>query len=106
MEVNNIRQVERTHKISAKHRWYLIKRHGIIHNLLVPDFMVYEIVSIIGLLAFTTLVQTLMVNSKQYELSLVVLSGVWGINIVLEHITTTNGWKVLNKNGAITKRLI
>ena len=56
VEVNKIRQAERTHKTSAKHKWYLTEQHGMMYNLLVPYFMTYEILPIIGLLAFNALV--------------------------------------------------
>ena len=67
MEVNTIRHAERNRKTSAKHKWYLTEKHGMIRNLFVPDFIIYELLSIIGLLAFITLVHNLLVNSKQYE---------------------------------------
>ena len=54
-EMKNIKQSEQTRLVLAKHKWYLKERHGMIRILLVPDFQINEIISVVGMLAITTL---------------------------------------------------
>ena len=38
VEVNKIKTSKRTRATAAKHKWYLKDRHGMIRNLLIPDY--------------------------------------------------------------------
>ena len=55
IELKKISTLERTRNTAAKHKWYLKERHGMIRNLLIPDYCIHDILAIIGVLAFTLL---------------------------------------------------
>ena len=67
IEVKKISTSERTRSAAAKHKWYLKERHGMIRNLLIPDYCIHEILSIIGILAFTLFIQQLMAPTGKYS---------------------------------------
>ena len=106
IEVKKISTSERTRSTAAKHKWYLKERHGMIRNLLIPDYCIHEILSIIGILAFTLFIQQLMAPTGKYSQSMVVATGAWGIFTVWEQISAHEGWKVLSDETMITSRLL
>jgi len=67
IEVKKISTSERTRRRAAKHTWYLKERHGMIRNLLIPDYRIHEILSIIGTLAFTLLIKHLLAPPGKYS---------------------------------------
>ena len=59
IETKKIIISERTRNTTSKHKLYLKERHGMICNLLIPDYRVHNLLAIIGALAFTLLIQQL-----------------------------------------------
>ena len=57
IELNKLTTYERTHNTAAKHKCYLKDRHGMIRNLLIPDYKIHNILAIIGVISFTLLIQ-------------------------------------------------
>ena len=55
IEVNKIKKYEEIRTALAKRKWYLKERTGMIRNLLVPDYLLHQILAIIGKLAWTGL---------------------------------------------------
>ena len=106
IEVKKIKTSERTRATAAKHKWYLKDRHGMIRNLLIPDYRLHEIISIIGVLAFTLLIFQLLTHKETHSPSLIILSGAWGLFTVWESIVAHEGWKVITDEKQITKRLM
>ena len=45
-EVKKIKHTEAIQRVSAKHTYYLKERHGMIRTLMVPDFKVYQLLSV------------------------------------------------------------
>ena len=56
IELKKITTSERTRTTAAKHKWYLKERHGMIRNLLIPDYKIHNILAIISVIAFTLLI--------------------------------------------------
>ena len=82
IEVKKIHTSERTRRTAAKHKWYLKERHGMIRNLLVPDYRLQYILSIMGVIAFTIMVHQLMAEEGRYCQPILIASGAWGISTV------------------------
>ena len=106
IEVKKSKSSERTCTTAAKYKWYLKERHGMIHNLLIPNYCVHDILAIIGTLSFTLLIIHLLLEEAQYTPSIVIATGTWGIFTVWEQIIVHDGWKVINEKQAIKKRLL
>ena len=106
VEVKKIRTSERTRATAAKHKWYLKDRHGMIRNLLIPDYRLQDILSIIGALAFTLMIFQLLSAEEDYNQTLIIATGAWGTFTVWEQLTTHDGWKVVSDEKIITKRLL
>ena len=79
IEVKNIKYSERTCTTAAKHKLYLKERHGMIHNLLIPDYYVHDILVIISTLTFTLLIFHLLLEEAQYTPAIVIATGAWGV---------------------------
>jgi len=106
IELKKIKTSERTRATAAKHKWYLKDRHGMIRNLLIPDYRLHEIISIIGVLAFILLIYQLLSPTEVHTTSVIILSGAWGLSTVWESIVEHEGWKVITDEKQITKRLM
>ena len=91
---------------AAKHKWYLKDRHGMIRNLLIPDYRLHDILSIIGALAFILLILQLLSPEEEYKPSSIITSGVWVIFTVWEQLTSHDGWKVISDEKVTTPRLL
>ena len=50
IEINKIKQSEKIRTTAAKHKWYLKERHGMIRTLLVQEYRLHQIISILGVL--------------------------------------------------------
>lgn len=46
VEVKN-RQTEKARNTAVKYKWYLSERHGMILNLLVPDYELHHILAVV-----------------------------------------------------------
>ena len=55
MDVKKIKQTETIQKLSAKHKFYLKERHGMIRTLMVSDYKVHQMFSVFGMLAWIAL---------------------------------------------------
>ena len=77
-----------------------------IRNLLIPDYKIHNILAIIGVIAFTLLIQQLLMDEDTYSPEIVVVTGAWGIFTVSEQITAHEGWKVISDATLITKRFL
>lgn len=106
IEVIKIKTSERTRATAAKHKWYLKERHGMIQNLIIPDYRVHNILAIIGAMAFTLLILQLLTGDGIYTPELVIATGFWGIFTVWEQVMVHDGWKCINNERVITKRLL
>ena len=51
IEIKKMKQYEDVRRTSAKHKWYLKERNGMTRTLLVPDYSLHQILTIIGTLA-------------------------------------------------------
>ena len=76
-----------------------------IRNLLLPDYRIHEILSIIGALAFPLLILQLLTTEEKNVPSLIILTGAWGIFKMWESIIEHDEWKVITDEKIITKRL-
>ena len=84
IEVKKIKSSESICTTTAKHKWYLKERHGMIRNLLIPDYRLHNILAIIGTLSFTLLILRLLLEEVQYTPAIVIATGAWGIFTVWE----------------------
>ena len=105
-EIKKITQSERTWKASAKHKWYLRERHGMIRSLLVPDYIMNETLSVLGMLALTTLKCAACYDIIKLTDELLVASIVWGVATSWRSLIKFDGWKVLTNPEVITHCLI
>lgn len=64
--------------MAVKHKWYLKEKHRMIRNLFILDYRVHDTLVIIGILAFTLLIQKLTAAKEVYTPSLVVMIETWG----------------------------
>ena len=48
-EVKRMLQSENTRNTAARHKWYLVERHGMINNLLVPDHRLNKFLPVLSL---------------------------------------------------------
>ena len=55
-EVKKIKHTEAIQWVSAKHKYYLKERHGMIRTLMVPDSKVHQLLSVFGVLAWTAII--------------------------------------------------
>ena len=78
IEIQTITNSEKDRDTSAKHKWYLKHRHGMIRSLLVQDYQVHQIMVMFSMLTWTTLVGEQYITSYQYTLDLIILAVVWG----------------------------
>ena len=76
---------------SIKDKYFEKKRYGMIRNLLVPDYRIQDILSIIRVIAFTIMIQLLLADEGNYCQPILIASGACGIFTVWEQITTHNG---------------
>ena len=67
IEVKKINTSELTRVTAAKLKWYLKDRNGMIRNLLIPDYMIHNVLSIIGALAFTLLIMNLTTEEEKHS---------------------------------------
>ena len=56
IKVKKIHISELTHRTAVRHTFYLKERHGMIRNLLVPDYRIQDILAIIKVLVFTIMI--------------------------------------------------
>ena len=117
IEIAKIRQSESIRKVSAKHKWYLKDRYGMIKSLLVPDYYSTNISSVIGMLAITTLMCRSAIgtnnnrfNHKDISTSipfyLIIIIILWRASTHWVDLIDHDGWKVLTDHERITQRLI
>ena len=65
IEIEKITKYEAIRRTAAKHKWYLKERNGMIRTLPVPDYKIYQILAIIGILAWTALMGSLCDNKDK-----------------------------------------
>ena len=107
IEINKIIKYEAIRKTAAKHKWYLKERNGMIRTLLVPDYKIYQILAIIGILAWTALMGSLCSQPDKILLDAhFILMIVWGAFTVWSQLVQYDGWKVLTDKNKITQRLL
>lgn len=106
IEINKINTSETIRQTAAKHKWCLKERHAMIRNLLIPNFRVYDVLAIIGVVAFILLIQELIREASTYFPAIVVVIGSWGIFTLWEQLPAHDGWKVISDERLITKRLL
>ena len=106
IEVKKIKSSERILATATKHKWYLKDRHGMIRNILIPNYGLYDILAIMGALSFTLLILHLLLEEVQYTPAIVIEMGAWEIFTVWDQITVHDGWKLINDKQVITKRLL
>ena len=108
-ELKKIIPAETNRRVSAKHKWYLTSRHGMIRNLLVPEFIVHNMIPVVDMLALTALLSIYakggMENPNKYT-AIISLLVVWSMGIQLYHLITHEGWKMLTDEKEITNNLI
>lgn len=97
---------ELTCSTAAKHKWCLKERHGMIRTLLVSGNCSQDILVVIGALAFTIMIQQLIVVKDKCNPSLLMAAGAWRGFTECEQITVHEGWKVLSDEDMITTRLV
>ena len=54
-EMTKLKHSEQIRSSSTKHKWYLREWHGTIRSILVPDYRIQKISSVVGMIAMTTL---------------------------------------------------
>jgi len=106
IEVKEIKIFERTRAIAVKHKWYLKGRYGMIRNLLITNYRIHNVLSIIGALAFTLLIIQLTTEEEKHWPAMIIATKVWVIFTVWERLLEHDGWKVITDKQAITKRLL
>ena len=94
--------------MSAKHKWFLTNRHGMLRNLLVQDYKPGVIKPVIGVI---TLVFFLSCFTSMYERAVKtqaqqLLFFLWAFSTDYEELMAFDGWKNITAEDEIIKRLI
>ena len=106
-EIKKLKHTEEIRKTAAKHKWYLKERHGMIRTLLVQDYRVHQILSILGALALTVLLGAFSTGGIGFSNDAMLVRALpWSVFTVWSQITAHYGWKVLTDEELITKRIL
>ena len=77
--VKKINHLEVVRGVAAKHKWYLKDRHGMIRNLLVPDYQIHQILAIFGVLAWKIIIVTFSGGHESVMVdAIIIMTVTWG----------------------------
>ena len=107
-ELRKLIHIEQVQKTSAKHKYFLKPRHGMLRNLLVHDFKEGVITPVLGCICFVLMLACSLEGyaSNQQFNGLYLISVAWGIFTDYKELVEADGWKNITSEELINKRLL
>ena len=108
IELRKLIHIEQVQKTSAKHKYFLKPRHGMLRNLLVHDFKEGVITPVLGCICFVLMLACSLEGyaSNQQFNGLYLISVAWGIFTDYKELVEADGWKNITSEELINKRLL
>ena len=106
-EIKKIKQSKEIRTTSAKHKWYLKERYGMIRTLLVQDYRLHQILSVLGVLPLSAMLGRFTKGGNVVRSNDILVRDLsWSVFTVWGQLTANDGLKVLTYEDQITERIL